>query len=156
GNPRKAFGLLRDGLARLPDFTTGHVVAARLYMEQGLIEEGELAARRALALDPGNVAAMATLAGVRRAADRASRAEEWLVSLDVLEPEVLDEHGLERPAPRAPDEEEVWDIARLAPDAPAVVDDVDEEIWDIAALAPDGWSDDREQPHAPAVAAVEE
>ncbi|HIF21688.1 MAG TPA: tetratricopeptide repeat protein [Gemmatimonadetes bacterium] len=51
GDPKQAFELLGDGLDRQPDFSPGHVVATRLYLEQGLFSEAEISARRALDLD---------------------------------------------------------------------------------------------------------
>jgi len=145
GNPRKAFSLLRDGLARLPDFSTGHVVAARLFTEQGMPQEGESAARRALALDPENVSAMATLVRVLAATGRTDQAVEVFATLEAIEPEVVEEYALERPGVTVLEMEEIWDIALLAPDpdplegVDAGVPDVsdEEEVLDIAALAPD-------------------
>ena len=58
GEAKQALELLGDGMDRHPDFTPGHVVAARLYVEQSLFTEAELAARRALDLDPENVDAL--------------------------------------------------------------------------------------------------
>ncbi|MEX2467606.1 MAG: hypothetical protein WD995_11905 [Gemmatimonadota bacterium] len=146
GQPRKAFGLLTDGIARLPDFASGHVVAARLYAEQGLLEEGEIAARRALDLDPDNVIAMAALLRVLQSAGKTDEAAETRTMLAMLEPEVLEEEGLaEAPEPTldvadlAPDEP-VLDVAALAPDE-AVLDIADlapdEPVLDVADLAPD-------------------
>ena len=61
GDTKQALELLGDGMDRHPDFTPGHVVAARLYVEQGLFTEAEIAARRALDLDPENVDALRSL-----------------------------------------------------------------------------------------------
>jgi len=61
GRIPEAVRLLNDGLARLPEFVPGHVVAAQLYVEQGLAEEAGFAARRALRLDPDNVMALRSL-----------------------------------------------------------------------------------------------
>jgi tetratricopeptide (TPR) repeat protein len=158
GQPRKAFGLLTDGLARLPDFATGHVVAARLYAEQGLLEEGEFAARRALELDPDNVIAMTALVRVLESAGKVDEAAETRATLATLEPEVLEEEGVGDPpepvvdiaalAPAPSDEadEAVMELADLAPDEPVMEDDPvmemvdlapDEPVLEVAALAPD-------------------
>ncbi len=48
GQLQEAVRLLNEGLTRLPDFVPGHVVAAQLYVEQGLAEEAEIAAKSAL------------------------------------------------------------------------------------------------------------
>ncbi|MDZ7780313.1 MAG: hypothetical protein U5R14_10340 [Gemmatimonadota bacterium] len=152
GEPRKAFGLLTDGLARLPDFVSGHVVAAKLYGEQGLLEEGEMAARKALELDPENVRAMASLVAVLERAERHEEAREVRETLVALEPEVLAEEGLAPADPVAgvglAPAEAALDIADLAPEAgpaeavePAgsadLVDVVpDEPVLDLEDLAP--------------------
>jgi tetratricopeptide (TPR) repeat protein len=139
GEPRKAFGLLTDGLARAPDYVPGHVVSARLYVEQGLFEEGELAARRALDLDPENVSALAALVKALDGAGRSTEAMDAFETLAALEPEILEEESVSRPepvldvadlAPEAEDEP-VLDVAALAPEPE------DEPVWDVAALAPE-------------------
>ena len=43
GQIPEALRLLRDGIAKHPEFVTGHVVAAQLYVEQGLATEGAIA-----------------------------------------------------------------------------------------------------------------
>ena len=150
GESRKALGLLTDGLARLPDFASGHVVAARLYARLGLFAEGEIAARKVLELDPENVSAMASLVLVLEGTGRVEEAAELFSTLEMLEPEYVVEEGLTRPTPvvdeRAPepDEEPVLAMSDLAPDEDEAVLDVaalapdeDEPVFDVAALAPD-------------------
>ena len=61
GETKEAFDVLTDGMSRHPEFTSGHVVAARLYLEQGMHSEAEFAARRVLDLDGENVSALASL-----------------------------------------------------------------------------------------------
>ena len=153
GQPRKAIGLLTDGLSRLPDFVTGHVVAARLYAEQGLLEEGELAARRALELDSENVSALAVLVRVLDATGRTDEAGEAFAALEALEPEILAEEEVARPEPvmdmadLAPDEEPVLDMADLAPDEEPVMDigalapESEDDVLDVASLAPEPEED---------------
>jgi len=140
GQPRKAFGLLTDGLARLPDFASGHVVAARLYAEQGLLAEGELAARRALDLDPDNVIAMAALVRVLQSSGKTEESAEMRATLSLLEPEVLDEEGLAAEE-GAVDDEPVMELADLAPDEPVVepadLAPDDEPVVELADLRPD-------------------
>jgi tetratricopeptide (TPR) repeat protein len=86
GRIPEALRVLNEGLAKHPDFATGHVVAARLYVEQGLGAEGALAARRALELDGENVLALRALA---RALDESgdAGAREVRERLLVLEPD---------------------------------------------------------------------
>ncbi|MEX2471540.1 MAG: hypothetical protein WEA34_05135, partial [Gemmatimonadota bacterium] len=154
GEPRKAFGLLTDGLSRVPDYAPGHVVAARLYVEQGLFEEGELAARRALELDPENVSALAALVKALDGAGRSSDAMDAFDTLAALEPEILEEESVARPeavldpAALAPDgepeDEPVLDVAALAPDSEGELDD--EPVLDVAALAPDSEGELDDEP----------
>src|SRR5690606_16765555 len=92
--PRRAFEILNEGLTRLPAFTPGHVVAACLYVEQGPHQEGEIAARRPLELDPDNVRALAWLARALQGVGKTEEAERTLATLQELEPEVLAEEGL--------------------------------------------------------------
>jgi tetratricopeptide (TPR) repeat protein len=144
GQPRKAIGLLVDGIRRLPDFATAHVVASRVYAEQGLFQEGELAARSALKIDPENVVAMAALARVLVSAGRHDEAAQVRSSLAALEPEILAEEGLlwdeEEDAGRGGADEPVLELAELAPDEPVLeLAELapDEPVLELAELAPD-------------------
>jgi len=86
GRIPEALRLVNEGLAKHPDFATGHAVAARIYVEQGLGAEGALAARRALELDAENVLALRSLL---RALDESGDAEAGDVRqrLVTLEPD---------------------------------------------------------------------
>lgn len=64
GDLREAHRLLRDGLTRHPDYLSGHVVAAWLSMDRGLLGEAEARFKAALELDPKNIAALKGLAEV--------------------------------------------------------------------------------------------
>jgi tetratricopeptide (TPR) repeat protein len=150
GDPKQAFELLGDGLDRHPDFSPGHVVATRLYLEQGLFSEAEISARRALDLDPENVDALGSLAAALDEVGEDADAARVRLQLAALEPEpvaddlpVFDETSGEPEAVEedavdfgalAPDEPEAVDFGALAPDEPEAVD---EEVVDFAALAPD-------------------
>jgi tetratricopeptide (TPR) repeat protein len=142
GEFRQAVELLSHGRVRHPDFVTGHVVAARLFMEKGLLEEGELAARRALELDEDNVVALGLLADAFEAKGETLDAMSLRARLSELTPGDgpvgVEEGGLAIVAP-VPDEptvaeEPVMDIAELAPDEPTVAE---EPVMDIAELTPD-------------------
>ena len=67
GDLREALDLLTDGTSRHPDYATGHVVATRLYLGQGMHAEAEFAARRVLDLDPENTVALSALVTVLHA-----------------------------------------------------------------------------------------
>jgi hypothetical protein len=85
GEIKKALDLLTNGMSRHPAFASGHVVATRLYLQQGMHSEAQFAARRALELDGENVVALAALAealeGVGES-DEASRVRATLAQLD--------------------------------------------------------------------------
>jgi len=83
----EAVRLLNDGLSRLPDFVSGHVVAAQLYVEQGLAEEAGFAARRALELDADNVNALGALLRVLEEKGDVAEAAEVRNHLVALEPD---------------------------------------------------------------------
>ncbi len=137
GDFRQAIELLSDGLDRLPRFATGHVVSARVHLEAGLLEEAELAARKALELDADNVWALRTLgdalAGMGDEA-RAAEARARLHALDPLDP-VDAPPGPEATAEaeKAPPER-VLDIGALAPEEREAAP---EPVVDIGTLAPE-------------------
>ena len=136
GDLKQALELLNDGLGRHPNFSPGHVVAARLYGEQGLFAEAEIAARSALELDPENVDAMGTLIVALEERGEVDQARGLHNHLSVLDPEPGDE-------PESVVEEEVADFAALAPDEPedaAAEADAslsDDDVTDFGSLAPD-------------------
>jgi tetratricopeptide (TPR) repeat protein len=85
GETKEALELLTDGISRHPDFTSGHVVAARLYLGQGMLGEAELSARQVLDLDRDNVLALESLVSVLEAggdAEEAGRIGSRLAELD--------------------------------------------------------------------------
>jgi tetratricopeptide (TPR) repeat protein len=101
GKVPEALRILREGIAKHPDFVTGHVVAAQLYVEQGLSAEGAIAARRALELDGENVSALKSLLRALDESGGTQEAEGVRSLLATLEPDF------------APD----WSVASAAPDA---------------------------------------
>ncbi len=159
GDYKKALELLNEGLTRLPSFAPGHVVAARLYLEKGLLEEAELASRQALDLDDENTVALEALAGSLQALGRHQEATEVRERLEFLvgtgeagatpsAAEGLPAHQTDARvsgfAPQA--EDEAVDIATLAPDGAeteavmeleAPAPEEDEAVLDVGALAPE-------------------
>ncbi|NJD17935.1 MAG: tetratricopeptide repeat protein [Gemmatimonadetes bacterium] len=148
GEFRQAVDLLREGLDRHPGFVPGHLVAAQLYLEKGLLEEGELAARRAVALDDENTMAWGLLAGALEARGALAQARDARARLAALEGAGPQEAGLPpaaepvTPEPAEamaePEPEPVVEIASLAPDV--VESEVElevEPVVEIASLAPD-------------------
>jgi len=104
GQISDAVSLLEEGLARHPDFVPGHVVAAQVYVEQGLADEANGAARRALELDPDNVSALRSLLKVLRERGKADEAVEVRDHLVALEPDfAAEEEPWVSPAPAASD-----------------------------------------------------
>ena len=156
GDAKQALDLLGDGMDRHPDFTPGHVVAARLYVEQGLFTEAEIAARRVLDLDPENVDALRSLVRALEEEGETVDAAKVREQLAILDPEPQehemsdDSSTVEEPEAQEDvvefdpfaleevlaEEEEVADFAALAPDEPEAAAE-EEEVADFAALAPD-------------------
>ena len=148
GDFRLAVELLRDGLDRHPGFVAGHLVAAQLFLEKGLLEEAELASRRALELDRDNPLAVEILTATleaKGAAEEAVRAESPVREPAAMEPEALiraeavfDVVAL---APEPEPEGDVIEIGALAPEEPEVVEIETsapaEAVFDVAALAPE-------------------
>ncbi|MCG6987310.1 MAG: hypothetical protein LJF06_03840, partial [Gemmatimonadetes bacterium] len=138
GQFRQAVELLMDGRKRHPRFATGHAVAARVFLEKGLMEEGELAARRVLELDEENVMALRLLSEALEARGAKGEAASVRARLEVLEPAgdgEVEEEPTDVAAP-APDEAEaaedkVMDVAAQASEEPVAA--VEEEVVDVAA-----------------------
>jgi tetratricopeptide (TPR) repeat protein len=141
GLVKEALALLREGLAELPDFTTGHVVAARVYMDTGLTAEAELSSLRALELDPENAVALKTLAvalETRGAVDEAKEVRERLAELEAPSGwSAADEDGSDAPA---------WEEPRPVVDATSA--EAEGGVVDIEMLLADGG-------HEPEVAVME-
>ena len=85
GRPKKALALLEDGLARHPDYPSGHIVRARALRDLGQVDEALQSFRRVLELDGGNFVAVMELAGLadeRGDVDEARHWHERLVQID--------------------------------------------------------------------------
>lgn len=118
GQVRQALDLLKDGMSRHPDFTTGHVVAARLYYDKGMHAEAEISARRVLELDPDNLVALSLLGGAlgeRGEWAEAAGLHERLERLDPESEETLAALGL----PSASQEASVEAMGLAGEPAPA-------------------------------------
>lgn len=152
GDAKQALELLGDGLDRHPNFTPGHVVAARLYVEQGLFTEAEIAARRVLDLDPENVDALRSLVRVLDESGEtveAAKVREQIatLALEPLEDETPADASAEAEMLATSEPEEETEIAS-EPEVQEHVDEFDpfvlsevlveeEDAVDLGALAPD-------------------
>jgi tetratricopeptide (TPR) repeat protein len=87
GQVREALVLLTDGTSRHPDFATGHVVATRLYYQQGMLGEAEFAARRVLELDGENLVGLSILSSVLDARGESEEAASLRTRLAAIDPE---------------------------------------------------------------------
>ena len=159
GKVKEALDLLAEGTARQPEYATGHVIATRLYFEQGMHSEAEFAARRVLELDPENIVALSSLASIveeQGEADEVERlrsvlvdvdpdADEARVFADVADSGALIDELDSEPVPTldgakdlneddAGTGPEVMDLGALAPDVAA---ESEPEVMDLGALAPD-------------------
>jgi tetratricopeptide (TPR) repeat protein len=86
GDFDQALELLTDGLARHPDFATGHVVAGWLHRARGDDVQAESAFRRVMALDPENISALRGLGFLLADRSRAGEALGVFRRLGELEP----------------------------------------------------------------------
>jgi tetratricopeptide (TPR) repeat protein len=86
GDLSEATSLVEDGLARLPDFTPGHLIAARISRARGDLEEARSALDRVLELDGHNVLALLERAELARDTGDAEGAMSDLRQLLELEP----------------------------------------------------------------------
>lgn len=87
GELDEAADLVEEGTARLPDFTPGHLVSARILRDRGDEDGARRAYRRALELDPENVHALREAASLAEEDDRTGDALELWHRLARLEPE---------------------------------------------------------------------
>lgn len=154
GDVKQAIELLNDGLDRHRGFSPGHVVAARLYAEQGLFAEAEIAARNALEIDAENLDAIGCLIVALEDRGEVAEAKALRSQLSMLEPEWLEEatadFGALAPDEPAADDDVIVDFGALAPDEPESTDDLDpfdtgmmsmespeNDVLDVEAITPD-------------------
>ncbi len=124
GKVPDALKILRDGIAKHPDFSTGHVVAAQLYVDQGLSHEGALAARRALELDADNVLALRSLLRALDETGEAQEAEGIRSRLTSLEPDFAPDWTVAPPRAKddAPSEAPTLALASAEPEPSPTVE----------------------------------
>ncbi|HSH46006.1 MAG TPA: tetratricopeptide repeat protein, partial [Longimicrobiales bacterium] len=161
----RAKAVLREGLERHPDYSSAHVVMARVLLDGG--ERGEAAAefRRVLELDSHNLVALRALGDMAREDGRTFEAVDYYERLIEVEPADEEVHDLlaslrEAPAqdvapaahasvPHAPPEEGVAAEAEagIAEDAGSAgtVDDLDMSVGPLDPAA----SHEREVPEEP-------
>jgi tetratricopeptide (TPR) repeat protein len=86
GDSSEALRILRDGLRRHPEISSGHVVRGWIYASQGDASEAEAAFRAALEVDGENVAALRGLGDLLARQGEASEASGILRRLMSLDP----------------------------------------------------------------------
>lgn len=86
GEPERALEVLQGGLARHPDYPSGHIVNARTLQDLGRLDEAAAAFRRVLQLDAQNLVAVRELA--RSADERGdlTEARHWFERLIQVDP----------------------------------------------------------------------
>lgn len=114
GDYREALDLLDDGRERLPAFTSGHLVAAWVFRDQGDLDHAEDAFRRVLSLDPENPRALHGLGLLLARAGRVAVGRELVGRALDLDPLLEWEEGGAPGGPVAV--EDVVDIRSLAPE----------------------------------------
>ena len=138
GEVREALDLLADGTSRHPDVTTGHIVASRLYLEQGMHGEAEFAVRRVLDLDPCNTVALSTLATILDDRGECDETATLRGMLEGLDPDSEELGSVTHEAAALP----ATDTGSLAPnpDGESEAESVS-EVMEIGSLGPDPGSE---------------
>lgn len=106
-----ALAVARGGVSRHPRYLPGHLVIARIHVDEGDLVAADAALRVALGVDPAHPMVLEALADVADAAGDAASARAWREALDASYPDAMDTprdaHG---PAADA-DTPDVYDVA---------------------------------------------
>ncbi|MEX2582647.1 MAG: tetratricopeptide repeat protein [Gemmatimonadota bacterium] len=86
GELGRAMSLLREGLAKHPDYLSAHIVLGRCLADQGEAGAAEAEFRHVLSLDPQNLIALRTLGEISIAQGNANEARKWYRELLVVDP----------------------------------------------------------------------
>jgi len=133
GRPKKALAVLEDGLARHPDYPSGHIVRARTLRDLGQLDDALQSFRRVLELDGGNFVAITELAGLADERGDTAEARHWHERLVQIDPTNLESKRRLTELEAASAEPEV-----------ASVEGEDVHTWwdDSAASLPDGTGEE--------------
>lgn len=86
GRLERSLALLREGLERHPDYTTGHLIEGRTLREAGRPDEAAASFRRVLDLDAGNLVALRSLAELAAERGDMDEAHRWTDRLEQADP----------------------------------------------------------------------
>lgn len=86
GRLERSLELLREGLERHPDYTTGHLIEGRTLREAGRPDEAAACFRRVLDLDAGNLVALRSLAELAAERGDMDAAHRWTDRLEQADP----------------------------------------------------------------------
>jgi len=148
GQPDQALAVLEEGLARHPDYPSGHIVRARALRDLGRMDETLESFRRVLELDGANLVAIRELAGLAEERGDVEESLHWYRRLAQIDPTDAD---IERRVSEL--EEAAYTSAASAlgePEAPAGValeadepDETDlEDAEEPVREGPHDWWDD--------------
>lgn len=141
GDTLEALRILRDGLRRHPDISSGHVVRGWVYADQGDSADAEAAFRAALDVDSQNIAALRGLGDLLVQRGETSEASEVLHRLMALDPLDGDLPARCAELDAVTAGAEVEEAEEPEQEAPRVWEDLDrvaEELdWEGAALQAD-------------------
>src|SRR5690606_30488145 len=110
GEHERARRILDEGLARHTDSASGYVVLGRVLADMQITDEAEIAFRRVLELDGGNLIALRWLGDIARQGGRNAEAAMHCRELLIRNPsneevrdlvEIVEREATERPAPEA-------------------------------------------------------
>ncbi len=151
GRLERSLELLREGVKRHPDYTTGHLIQGRTLREAGRTEEAAACFRRVLELDAGNLVALRSLAELAAERGEMDRAHRWTERLEQADPFTSFDPEEAAARAREPRNEED-DGEDQAPPGP-VEDVASTELpgesglaSEIAAMADEQWWSSTEEP----------
>jgi tetratricopeptide (TPR) repeat protein len=126
GDLERAEKLLREGIAKHPDYLSAHIVMGRCLADRGANEEAAEEFSYVLSMDPQNLIALRSLGEIATADGNPAEAERWYRELLAVDPmnedarraiAALESAAAEGAAPPMPEGEGPWDSEAATPAA---------------------------------------
>lgn len=164
GRLERSLELLREGLERHPDYTTGHLIEGRTLREADRPDEAAESFRRVLGLDAGNLVALRSLAELAAERGDMAEADRWADRLEQADPFTsFDPAEVAARARASEDEESVQSAGEAESPGPGAAEGEREDVGadgptdlpgeeglasEIAAMADDQWWSSSEEDRA--------
>ncbi|NNF29616.1 MAG: hypothetical protein HKN73_20500 [Gemmatimonadetes bacterium] len=100
----------QEGVGRLPDFVSGHVVVGLVHRALRSPVEADVAFRRVLDLDPENTVALRSLGQLAQERDSHAEAAEYFRQLQLLDPRASEAVGLDGNEAAGPENPEALEL----------------------------------------------